>query len=357
MRIVDVGGTPHEIGECHGHALAGEIAAHLDRWREHLAGLGVERPDDAIRTFVDSTGFVAATREHAPDLADEVDGIAHGAALAAHDAWFLQLMDEAWMHPSLGRAGALGGEGCTTFGVVDGIRSWSAQTMDLEGFRDGAQAVLRVRPAHGHDQLVLTMAGCVGLLGVSAAGFSVMVNALPQAPAQPSGVPVAIVTRLALAAANAAGATAIVRDAPHATGQHYLVTGTDSISSHECSPAAVVAVMPDSKRLWHTNHPLVGYLTNDADAESDARWEAVRPVMGLPGWGRRRTRELLEAPPVCRPLNGAAAYTFAAAVVEQRASASAELWVTHGPPDADAWELVTWPPRGDGQSSTLKSSR
>lgn len=347
MRIVDLAGSPERIGVEHGRALADEIRSHLERWRGHLHGRGIPEPKRWIGEFVERAGFVDHVRSLAPQLAAEVDGIAHGAGLAPADAWFLQLMDESW--PAVPLAPGAGAPGGTTFGVVNGLRSWSGQTIDLEGFRAGAEAVLRIQPDEGAPQLVVTMAGCVGLFGVSRVGFSVFVNALAQVPRRDSGLPVAFVVRSALAAGGFAAAVEAVREAPHATGQHYLVAGNELLASTECSPEGVVAVQPGSGRTWHTDHPLVGYVPEPGDEESDARWEAVRPLMKLPSWGTVRTRQLLELPAVCRPRRsdgdaetGADVCTFAAAYVEQTLRAT-HLWVTAGAPDADAWQHVTWP--------------
>jgi isopenicillin-N N-acyltransferase-like protein len=333
MRIVDLAGSPGEIGLGHGVALAPEIDAHLHRWKSQLVDGGVDDVEEWVAELVRDSWYVSTAFAEAPHLVEEVDGIAEGAGISLLDAWFLQLMDESWRAPD----GAPGSTtfGCTTFGVVNGLQSWSGQTMDLEPFRSGAAAMLRITPDRGASLLVLTMAGCVGLSGVSAAGFAVLVNALPQVPARRTGLPVALVVRTALAAPNVGAATSFVHDAPHATGQHYLVAGAEQLASFECSPVGVAPVLPGAPRLWHTNHPLVGDVAEPGDAESDSRWEAVRAEMAAPSWGRARSRAVLEAPPVCRE------NTFAAIVIEQSAR-STEVWVTDGPPTPDTWQHVPW---------------
>lgn len=341
MRVVELAGTPHEVGLGHGRALATEIHAHLDRWRAALAAHGIADPGGWIERFVTGSEFVAAASALTPPLADEVHGIADGAGLSRTEAWFLQLMDESWRTPEL--ADHTSTLGCTTFGVLGGLRSWCGQTMDLERFRAGAAVTLRIAPADGPPLLVVTMAGCIGLLGASHAGFAVLVNALPQVPATGAGLPVAFVVRDLLARATASDAGAAVRDAPHATGQHYLIADAEQLLSFECSPAGVAAVMPGAARLWHTNHPLVGYVPDDTDAESDARWEAVRAEMAAPSWGRQRSRAVLQMPSVCRaggdsPMSTA---TFAAVVFEQTPRAT-DVWLADGSPTSESWVHVGW---------------
>lgn len=210
--------------------------------------------------------------------------------------------------------------------------------MDLEGFRRGLAVILRITPDDRPTQLVLSMPGCIGLTGASRAGFGVLVNALAQVPASRDGLPVAAVTRRALGATGYDEAVEIVRCGPHATGQHYLVASAERIASFECSPAGVVRVTPEATRCWHTNHPLVGYVPEPADAESERRWEAARPVLGLPGWGLKRSQELLDAHPIRRPhVDDVVQCTFAALVVEQ-ASWGTEVWADQG----TGWQQLAW---------------
>jgi hypothetical protein len=341
MRTVDLAGDWHEIGEQHGRVLAAEIGEHLRRWHGALAGRGVADVGRWVADLSERTGYVDAVRASAPELADEVEGIAVGAGIGPADAWLLQMLDESWAHldrrEGLG-AGIDGGLGCTSFGVVNGARSWSGQTMDLEGFRRGLAVMLRIRPTDRPTQLVLSMPGCVGLTGASQAGFGVLVNALAQVPASGDGVPVSVVTRSALAAGGYLEAIEAVRSGPHATGQHYLVMSSERIASFECSPVGVVPVTPEATRCWHTNHPLVGYVPEPDDAESERRWEAARPVLGLPGWGLRRSQELLTGEPIWRRLvDESASCTFAALVIEH-ASWGTDVWANQG----RAWEQVPW---------------
>jgi hypothetical protein len=337
MRVVDLAGEPREIGETHGRLLASEIGEHLRRWHRALARRGIEGPARWVADLSERTGYVDAVRTHAPELADEVEGIATGAGICRADAWLLQLMDESWAH--LDGSQRFGpGLGCTTFGVVNGARSWSGQTMDLERFRRGLAVMLRIRPGERPTQLVLSMPGCVGLTGASQSGFGVLVNALAQVPAVADGLPVAVVTRAALSAASYRAAVDAVRTGPHATGQHYLVTSAERIASFECSPAGVVQVTPEASRCWHTNHPLVGYVPEPGDAESELRWEAARPVMGLPGWGLKRSQDLLDAAPIWRPhVDESETCTFAAVVIEH-ASWGTEVWASQGA----GWAQLTW---------------
>ena len=85
------------------------------------------------------------------------------------------------------------------------------------------------------------------------------------------------------------------------------------------------------------------YGLNDADAESDARWEAVRAEMSAPSWGRQRSRAVLQMPSVCRaggdaPMSTA---TFAAVVFEQTPRAT-DVWLADGSPTTESWAHLGW---------------
>jgi hypothetical protein len=336
--VVDAVGDGRTIGLAHGAALRERIEHHLEQWKRAIATHRDDDPDRLISRFVTAGRFADAAARLAPALVDEIEGIAAGAAIDPTDAWFLQLMDESWQ-----QSGLFGLEHCTSYGAVEGFRSWLGQTMDLEGFRDGTQAVLRLDPHGGHRQLVVTMAGCVGLLGVSAAGFAICVNALAQVPTSPIGLPVALVMRTALAQPSLDAAEAFVRQVPHATGQHYLLGDERRVVSLECSAVAVVTSLPGARHVWHANHPMVGYTPTIDDADSDRRSEAARAILSLVGFGRTRAMQVLEQPPIRRPyVDAAATYTFAGAIIEQRVGTPPTLLVTNGPPERDAWRAVGW---------------
>jgi hypothetical protein len=345
LPVVDAAGTPRTIGEAYGRALRPLVERHLDRWMGAIAARHGDA-EQAIARFVGGGRFEDAAARWAPDLVEEIDGLAAGAAIERNAAWLLQLMDESWQ-----QAGLFGGEHCTTFGAVEGFRSWLGQTMDLEGFRDGTQAVLRLAPTGRPAQLIVTMAGCIGLLGISAAGFAICVNALAQVPTSPSGLPVALALRTALAQGSLDEAEELLREVPHATGQHYLLGNERRMISLECSAVAVVTSLPGARKVWHANHPMVGYVPTDDDADSDERAEAARRILSRVSFGRSRAMELLEHPPICRPwIDDGEQFTFAATIVEQRPSVRPALLVTNGPPTRGAWRKVPWP--GDGPPAT-----
>ena len=212
--------------------------------------------------------------------------------------------------------------------------------MDLEPFRAGVggDAADHARPgraaARAHDGRLRRACS-----GVSAAGFAVLVNALPQVPARRTGLPVALVVRTALAAPNVGAATSFVHDAPHATGQHYLVAGAEQLG--------VVRVLARGCRSGAAGRrPACGTRTTRSSATWPSPTTPSPTRVGRPCAPRwRRRRGAVPAAARCsRPRRCAGrrrARTFAAIVIEQSAR-STEVWVTDGPPTPDTWQHVPW---------------
>ena len=265
LPVVDCPGEARERGRAHGEALRGVIADKVERWR---AAIGESYGLDAttfLPRFLAETDFRGAIAAHAPDLAEEVAGIAEGAALQEETAYALQLMDEEWWWGKSANAH------CSSLAVrpVDGMPTLVAQTMDLPRWHDGAQALLRLSDPDGAETLVFTSAGMIGLMGVSGRGMGICVNTLSQLAVSPRGLPVAFVMRGALAAGSVAGAARFLGKVPHASGQNYQLGDRGEARTFECCAAGVVEVAFSGGCSPHTNHPLVSRDRRDAGVDLD----------------------------------------------------------------------------------------
>jgi isopenicillin-N N-acyltransferase-like protein len=325
----------------HGAAHAPRVAAHLDAWLRVLVAEGVADPPAHLRAVLGATGFRSAVEELVPDLAEEVRGVAAGAGIDPDLLLALQLIDE---EPAQrGRAATLAK--CTGFGLaLPGGPTWIGQNMDLGAHTRGHQVLLRVAPRGDVPAaLVFSVAGVVALMGVNAAGVGVCVNAVPQLPAAPDGLPVAFVIRRLLQARTLAEAVRLVRDLPHATSQHYLLAGPGEVRSFEARPDGVAEHRPaDPSRVLHTNHPL-GPVTGTpappgAERDSRARLAALAARVGAGNPSLADLQGALAssddpAHPICRVRGaGPSDYTTGSMVSSLRPDAPVESWVSPGPP-------------------------
>ncbi len=343
--VVDLSGDGRRRGEAHGESLRSTIDTALHRWRDHVAGRHRMPPSQFVEVFLASTGFVQAVEQMAPDLHEEVLGIAAGSGQPVDEVWAYNLMDEEWrfQHDQ--------GVGCSLLAA----RSTSppggvlmGQNMDLPASMAGSEAALRIAAAVDEPaQIVLTAAGMVGLFGVNRAGVGCCVNTLGGLPARRSGLPVAFIVREILRRPNADAAVSWLKAVPHASGQHYAIGDAHSVRGFECSSDACVEG-PPTERLVHTNHPI--WVDSPPTVEGDwgglttvARLEALRSI--VPDIERAGDIESALSDPsagLCvQPTSEVHTETFCSA--EFTLSESPAVRVSLGRPDMSEWFDLPWP--------------
>lgn len=242
LRLLRVEGDGAARGKAHGEEFRDLIAGAMERWRESLVLREKIAAKEYIEGFLSSTGFAASAKELSPDLYAEVEGIAAGSGQPFDDVLVYNLMDEEWRYerdPNIG---------CSTVGTFvhagasDNATPVLGQNMDLPASMGDSQIVLQAEKGDGPDQIVLSGAGMIGLLGVNAAGLAVCVNTLRALPAAAEGLPVAFVIRELLLRTDAAAAAAdYLGSIPHASGQHYALGDPAGIRAYECSSEGCVA--------------------------------------------------------------------------------------------------------------------
>lgn len=279
--IVDLRGAPRDRGRAHGEALRAQIATVRGQWRESLAARFGSNPDCFIETFLAETRFVDAIRRSTPALMDEIEGIAEGSGRPLGETVAFQCMDEEWWFGAtrFGRkAGAATGCSVIASAGRGGQPPILAQNMDLHGYLDGGQAVIRIRGGDEPDATILTICGMIALCGANDLGVGVTVNTLWQLPSAADGLPVACVVRSLLARRSLGDATRWIESAHHASGQHYMIGDPAGFASFEASGTSVRAVpwTAASSSYVHTNHPLVGSTPpNRAEEDSRGRYQTL----------------------------------------------------------------------------------
>ena len=175
LRIVEVSGSPRELGRAHGEEMRTTIAEGLQHWLEMIAtetGLG---PEESSSHFSGPAISSAAIEAHAHNYLEEVRGIAEGADQSFDTMLAYQLMDEEWWYrDSLARSRRASFHACSAVGVArDGGTSLVAQNMDLPSYYDGTQVLLRLRRDDGPETMVFTPAGILGTTGLNQDGVAV----------------------------------------------------------------------------------------------------------------------------------------------------------------------------------------
>ncbi|HUU29976.1 MAG TPA: C45 family peptidase [archaeon] len=351
-------GSPYEQGLAHGRQLKDKIQRVVWLWKENQARLYGVNPDSFIKVFLERTDYTSAIKEYTPELLEEVKGIATGADMDFNTIFAFQLLDEVGMN---GRD--VMQDKCSALGVNRTQRNPAivAQNMDLEGFRNGYQAVLKIKsPDSDLGILVFTCAGLIATNGMNNRGLGVCVNALTQLAYKTEGLPVAYVIRGLLEQPDLEKAIEFVSRVKHATGQNYLIGGPERTCSFECSSGRVVEYRPEDTpgMVFHTNHPFVNnefcpkhleFLAQhpdnlSGDENSEVRFCTLGKML-TESTGEvdvNLVKQILSSGhpqhPICRPyLDVLSSHTFGSTVMVL--SGNPELYVSAGPPDVNPYEV------------------
>ena len=265
MPVVDLTGDPRERGRIYGESQRARIAGILECWYGDIAATHKIKPESYIADFLAETSFLPAIEKHTPDAMEEVRGMAEGAGVSEAVMLAFNCMDEEWWYGRERLARSSGGRGddgehCSALAVTGqaGLPTYVAQTMDIAGWSDGYQVLLRHHDdGTGITSLMFSVAGMLMLTGMNDAGVAVCCNTLLQLERRRDGLPVQFVTRGILAQKSFDDAVAFTRAVPHASGQNYTIGAAGRVASLECSANKVAAYVPgeDKGRVWHTNHP------------------------------------------------------------------------------------------------------
>ncbi|MDY0873545.1 C45 family peptidase [Dongia rigui] len=247
--ILDLRGDARQRGRQHGEAARDLIARHIDLWRRETEKQTALPHREARDRMLGGTHFPAAIRRWTPHLWEELQGIAEGAGQALDDVLALNLTDEQWWFFAERQA-----EACTSFAYRDAAGVvWSGQNLDITGWMDGLQVILRYGGPDGHA-VAATLAGTIGMTGINAQGLSICCNTLLQLPHRADGLPALCAIRGFLDQPDLAGGEAFMNHVTHASGLHYLVADPTGWLGLACDADGVRRVESGPDWYCHTNH-------------------------------------------------------------------------------------------------------
>lgn len=362
LRVIELNGSGYELGLQHGRILKGEIAEIVSRWKANTAEALGRDADSVLSDFFEYARFDATIQQYAPELYEEVRGIADGSGQNFKEVFVLNLLDEFWVYID-----NLENHHCSNVGVParDGRPGYVAQNMDIETYTDGFQTLMRLEATPERpEQLILTHPGLIALNGLNASGVGMVMNTIMQLQSAPDGLPVAFVVRKVLDNTEESEALKFIQEIPHASGQNYILGIRGKVFNFEASATKVVRFDPQNPNgtVYHTNHPVVNtdvkpwYALFSPAQEKDLlpvgsnsyiRFAALEKRMAAGvGITDATIMEALRSKddpnnPVCRnPLNGG--FTFASVIMTM--STAPTLQITAGPPDQSEYSLFTFQP-------------
>lgn len=266
--VIELSGAPRERGRIYGETARPLIARVLDAWRENLGNFSLgntsrrnDYSDSYLNDFFSQTNYLQSIERWAPELLEEVKGIAEGAGQDLKSLLCLQWGDEEWVF-GLQRNLNKPTHKCTAFGLpnqANGV-SFSGQNMDVPSWVEGTQVLLRIMADDDTPEaLIFAYAGTIGLNGVNASSLGVTCNTLVQLKYSTDGLPVSFIVRSILQRHNMDDAVRFLKSIRHASGQNYILSAIGDIRCYECCATSAVQYAPEEYqgRIFHSNHPLV----------------------------------------------------------------------------------------------------
>ncbi len=356
IREVALSGTGYELGLQHGKLLKTEIAEIVTKWKKSAKDQLKKDPDQIVKEFFDYAHFNDDIKKWTPELYEEVRGIAEGSGQSLNDIMVLNLLDEFWVYVD-----DPAHHHCSGIGVPAraGAPGFIAQNMDLEGYTDGAQILLRLaRTANTPEQLILTHPGLIATNGLNEAGIGACMNTLMDLKAASSGLPVAFIVRRILNSTEKDDVLKFIQTVPHASGQNYLIGIKGEVYDFEASAGKVVRFDPKNANgtVYHTNHPIVNEnvkpwhkdanpkaaklpTTSNSYVRLSAVQKRIATTQGIQDTDIKaalRSKDDAQNP-VCRTF-GNWGGTFGSVIMTL--SGKPTLQVTAGPPDESEYKLV-----------------
>lgn len=256
--VIRAAGTPFQCGQTVGRALKDAIRAnipdYLDIFR-HTAGAA---RDDV---YAYARKLPPAIRAYAPNLLDEMQGLAAGAEVTFEDILVLNARTEIMAGIMAGKRGG-GPDECTSIATLPEVTAdghmLMGQNWDWIVTVASRTALIEMAQPGQPRMLVFTEAGIVGKIGCNEHGIGVCANRLTSSHDKGEiGVPWHVQLRKAMAAPNMHRAIqAVVQPKRGASGMFMIGARGGEAIVLETTPADFASLLPEDGILTHSNHYL-----------------------------------------------------------------------------------------------------
>ena len=247
LKIVEVSGSNYEMGFQYGAACP-EILKMLNMTYQMFGGR--EKAAGLLKKFIPM--YLPAAEKYAPEIIEEMKGMAAGAKVDLQDILFLNITYEISTPSVMGcTAFAAAGEAVAGGGVIAG------QNFDYIGPWEEFVLLLKMKPLAGPQILAVTAAGCLGLIGLNSAGISLNLNLLKNKDSMTphAGVPTHIILRKVFSCETISEAITAIASAEGRAAKNYLVTNRQGdITDIETTTDDLDIQFPERGILTHANY-------------------------------------------------------------------------------------------------------
>jgi isopenicillin-N N-acyltransferase-like protein len=215
LKIIEVSGNSYEMGFQYGAACP-EIRKMLDI--TYQVFVGKDKAGMLANKYIPL--YLPFAEKYAPEIVDEMRGMAAGAKLDFQDIFFLNITYEISVPSAMG---------CTSFAAAGKATGSgeviTGQNFDFLSMWEDIIIVLKMKPIHGPKILAVAPAGSLGLIGLNSAGISLNLNLLrnKDSLAPNGGVPSHIILRKLLTCENIGEAVGVIASAEMRSAKNYLL--------------------------------------------------------------------------------------------------------------------------------------
>jgi isopenicillin-N N-acyltransferase-like protein len=248
LKVVEVSGSHYEMGFQYGKACP-EISTILDLTCQLFGGN--EKTKDIQDRYVPI--YLPYLQNYAPEIMEEMKGMADGADVNFHDIMLLNITYEISVPSVMG--------GCTSFAAMGKATSGggliSGQNIDhIEPWLEH-MILLKMKPEDGPDVMAVTAPGCLTLAGINSAGISINMNLLRNSTSlEPAGgVPTHVILRKLFMSNTLGEVIAAIASAEGRCPKNYLLTSTgEGILDIETTTTDMDIQFPEREMLTHANY-------------------------------------------------------------------------------------------------------
>ena len=268
IRLINLAGSPYDMGYAHGQRFHDEIHMFTEerlRLSQDANWTGHSLSRQAVLALADAC--VAEHQAYAPDLMDELQGMADATRLSLAELvvmnGFTDFIDVVY---NLGditvpAPPALVSDNCTAF-MLPGNRSadgqaYFGQTWDMHASATPYVILIHGQPDDAPDFLTFTITGCVGMIGMNSAGITVGINNLMATDGQ-IGVTWPFVVRKILQQDDLDAALECLTSAKLAGAHNYMLMNRHG-KGYEVEAMSTTHYVHElaEETITHTNHCLI----------------------------------------------------------------------------------------------------
>ncbi|OUR94858.1 hypothetical protein A9Q84_17270 [Halobacteriovorax marinus] len=240
----------NEWGIYHGEEFRGAIK-ELVQIRKHL----MLQKNPALRNHLKSLAHeqFEATKNFAPGISRELEGIATGSGLTLEDIVILNNYTDF-------RDITLPDEGCSTIQIQRENTILSGQTWDMHSSAKNFLSIIEIPESeNGPSSIILSLLGCTGLMGINSHQCLIGVNNINTTNAK-VGMIWPVLVRQTLLQNDLNSMRKTLLDAPVTSGHNYLISSKSGAEHWEITPTQNDLIHAHGEKeighSFHTNHCL-----------------------------------------------------------------------------------------------------